>query len=136
MPVSPAVLETIKKDIKKKGRGKSYLFLIVLCIAMAIFHYTVFDMIVPKTAAFTIPQKWKMIPLRQTKEIVHGYYGEPVTGTKADGSEEWTGGSKGKMYYLRIYYVSDTIAAGYSIHYQYKAWFGSRDYLIDSVSIR
>jgi hypothetical protein len=63
-------------------------------------------------------------------------FGEPVAGIKADGSEEWTGGSKGKMYYLRIYYVSDTIASGYSIHYQYKAWFGSRDYLIDSLSIR
>jgi hypothetical protein len=136
MPVSPYLIEEIKKDIPKKRRGKGYLILIIICAAMVIFHYLIFDVIVPKTAAFTTPQKWKMIPLRQTKEIVHGYYGEPVAGIKADGSEEWTGGSKGKMYYLRIYYISDTIASGYSIHYQYKAWFGSRDYLIDSLSIR
>lgn len=136
MAVSPHTIEIIKKDIPKKGRAKSYLILIILLVAMVIFHYLIFDIIVPKTAAFTTPQKWKMIPLRQTKEIVHGYFGEPVTSVKSDGSEQWTGGAKGKMYYLRIYYVSDTIASGYSIHYQYKAWFGSRDYLIDSLSIR
>lgn len=135
MAVPPYVLDQIKKDIQsKKGRRRA-LIVIVLCIAMVIFHYLIFDVIVPKTAAFTTPQKWKMIPLRQTKEIVHGYYGEPLPAKKADGSEEWASGSKGKMYYLRIYYVSDTIASGYSIHYQYKAWFGSRDYLIDSLSI-
>jgi hypothetical protein len=136
MPVSPYLIEIIKKDISKKGRGKSYLILIILCVAVVVFHYIIFDMIVPRTAAFTTPQKWKMVPLRQTKEIVHGYFGEPVSIIKTNGSEEWTGGSKGKMYHLRIYYVSDTIASGYSIHYQYKAWFGSRDYLIDSISIR
>ncbi|MES2371600.1 MAG: hypothetical protein V4557_03405 [Bacteroidota bacterium] len=119
----------------KKGR-RAALIVIILCVAVVIFHYIVFDVIVPKTAAFTTPQKWKMIPLRQTKEIVHGYFGEPVPGIKTDGSEVWAGGAKGKMYYLRIYYVSDTIASRYSIHYQYKAWFGSRDYLIDSLSIR
>ena len=136
MAVSPLLRKQIEKGIRKNGVRKSIIILLIICVVMIIFHYLVFDLIVPKTAAFTIPQKWKMVPLRQTKEIVHGYFGEPVPGTKTGGSEFWTGGSKGKMYYLRIYYVSDTIASGYSIHYQYNAWFGSRDYLIDSLSIR
>jgi hypothetical protein len=135
MPVPPQVIDQIKKDARRNN-GRKYIALVIVCLMLAILHYLVFDVMVPKTAAFTIPQKWKMIPLRQTKETVHGYFGEPVADTKPGGSELWTGGSKGKMYYLRIYYVSDTIASAYSIHYRYKAWFGERDYMVDSSSIR
>ncbi|MES2329855.1 MAG: hypothetical protein V4539_09650 [Bacteroidota bacterium] len=132
MSVPPNVMEAaIKKGINRKTA-----VLIVILVIMVGLKFLIFDFVVPKTAAFTIPQKWKMIPLRQTREIVHGYLGDPLPEANVNGADKWASGSKDKMYYLRIYYVSDTIALGYSVHYQYKNWFSSRDYLIDSFSIR
>ena len=128
MPVDPH----ISKAVVENGIGKKTAALIVLLLVLTGLKFLVFDFVVPKTAAVTLPRKWRMIPLRQTKEIVHNYLGEPI----AAAPEAWADGSKGKMYFLKIYYISDTIASAYSIHYQYKNWFGSRDYLIDSFSIR
>lgn len=115
---------------------KEYYIFIASLILFAGVYFFVFEWVVPKTASFTIPQKWRMIPLRESREIVHNYFGEPLPKNNSKDGDIWANGSKGKMYFLRIYYVSDTIALGYSIHYQYKNWFGSRDYLIDSLSIR
>jgi hypothetical protein len=95
-----------------------------------------FSWVVPKMAAVTVPHKWTMIPLRESKLIVHGYFGEPVTANTDSTMEEWANGSKGKMYFLRIYYAADTVAIAYSIHYRYKNKLASRDYLVDSFSIR
>ena len=91
---------------------------------------------VPKTAGLAVPAKWNMLPLRQSKDIVHNYLGEPVSRDSVLGYDEWAAGSKGRRYLLKIYYISDTIAARYSIHYQFKNLIVSRDYLIDSFSIR
>jgi hypothetical protein len=110
-----------------------FLGLLVLTVVM---YFFIFNWMVPKTASFTIPQKWRMIPLRQSKEIVQGYFGEPLPKDSTVTADEWANGSKGKMYFLKIYYVSDTIAASYSIHYQFKHWAASRNYLVDTSSIR
>ncbi|MES2003347.1 MAG: hypothetical protein V4450_02410 [Bacteroidota bacterium] len=125
----PIAQDNVSKARKTKG---SYI-LIVLLLLITALYFLVFDLIVPKMAAFTTPQKWRMIPLRQTKAVVYDYLGEPVI--IRNGIDEWAGGTKGKMYYLRMYYVSDTIASGYAIHYQYSNSLISRDYLIDSTSI-
>jgi len=122
---------TIAKSNKKGG----VLILVLILAILTGLYFVIFDWVVPKTAAFTIPHKWRMIPLRQTKDIVHGYFGEPLPNHIPE-SEEWANGSKGKMYFLRIYYLSDTVAVSYSIHYEYKNAFSSRNYLIDSGSIR
>jgi len=121
----------------KKLRNWSLTIIALLLILWGVYAF-LFGWVVPKTASITIPRKWQMIPLRQTKDIVHDYLGEPLPGKTSPDSagEVWANGSKGKMYYLRIYYISDTIAVGYTIHYQYKNWLMSRSYLIDSVSIR
>lgn len=132
MPIIPQLYPQIKKTGRKKG---TWILFIILLI-MAGMKFLIFDWVVPKTASFTIPQKWRMIPLRQIKAIVHNYLGDPLPQSSTNGNEEWANGSKGKMYFLKIYYVSDTIAAGYSIHYKYENWFSSRNYLIDSFSIR
>ena len=120
-----------------KATGKKFiLVLITVMLLMAGMYFFIFEWVVPKTAQLTVPGRWSMLPLRQTKDIVHNYLGEPITQNNATGYDEWAGGSKGKMYFLKIYYVSDTIAAGYSIHYRYKNFLVSKDYLIDSFSIR
>jgi hypothetical protein len=117
-----------KPLIAKETGKKSVLVLFAIMLLVAGLY--------PKTASLTVPGRWSMLPLRQTKDIVHNYLGEPITQNNATGYDEWAGGSKGKMYFLKIYYVSDTIAAGYSIHYRYKNFLVSKDYLIDSFSIR
>jgi hypothetical protein len=108
-----------------------------LFIILWALNALLFSWVVPQTAAFTIPRKWSLIPLRQSKTIVHGYLGEPSVAPGPDTTSEiWASGSKGKMYYLHIHYHADTIATDYSIRYQYRNWLVSRNYLIDSVSIR
>lgn len=94
-----------------------------------------FGWVVPTTASFSVPRKWNRIPLRQSKNIVHGYFGQPSFVGEPT-FDQWANGSKGKMYFLRIYYASDTVAVRYSIHYQFSNNFASRDYLLDSFSIR
>ena len=121
---------------KKKGWTSTSIILVIIFSVFAGLYFFAFGYIVPKAASFTTPHKWRMIPLRESKEIVRNYFGEPLPESNAKAGDVWSSGSKGKMYFLHVYYISDTIALGYSIHYQYKTWFGSRDYLIDSLSIR
>ncbi len=117
---------------------KSYKWLLAVSLLVLtgwLLYSFLFNWVVPKTAGFAIPVKWQMIPLRQTKEIAHDYLGEPA---KQIGqyTDEWVSGSKDKQYSLRIYYVSDTIVAGYAIRYQYSGRLLKRSYLLDSMSIR
>jgi hypothetical protein len=116
-------------------RKAIYILLASFIFAICIYLF-VFEWVVPKTAAITIPQKWRMIPLRQAKDIVHDYFGEPLPQYNTSESEVWANGSKGKIYFLRIHYLADTVAISYSIHYQFSNWFSSRNYLVDSSSIR
>lgn len=121
----------------KKIRNWS-LFLLSMVVILGGLYAFLFNWVVPKTASLTIPRKWQMIPLRETKNIVQDYLGEPVSREKTFDSnrEEWVNGSKGKMYYLHVYYSMDTIAISYTIHYEYKNWLLARSYLLDSVTIR
>ena len=109
-----------------------------LLLISLLLYGLIFSWVVPKTAAWTTPQKWRMLPLRQSKSIVHDYLGEPIPARNPQDStyEEWVSGSNGKRYFLRIDYAADTIAVGYSIRYQYANWLANRNYLIDSVSIK
>lgn len=120
----------------KKIRNRSILLLLLLFLLWG-FYAFLFDFIVPKTALLSIPRKWQMIPLNQSKEIVYNYLGEPNHQTNAKGSihDEWKNGSKGKMYSLHMYY-QDTLVVGYSIRYEYENWLFVKKYLLDSFSIR
>ena len=118
-----------------KIRKWSVIILTLLIVLWGIYAL-LFSWVVPKAAAFTMPRKWSNIPLAQSKTIVHGYLGDPSVAQGLDStSEEWANGSKGKMYWLRISY-SDTVAIAYSIRYQYNNWLVSKNYLLDSISIR
>jgi len=110
--------------------------LILLSVALTawLFYAIIFGWLVPKTASFGVPGRWNRIPLRQPKEIVHGYLGNPAD-TSA-GMEEWAGGTSRKKYRLRIYYQPDTVASSYSVYYIYRSRLVKRSYLIDSGSIR
>ena len=118
----------------KKVRAWFLLVISILLILWGVYAF-LFGWVVPKTALFTVPRKWNMIPLRQSKNIVYGYFGQPVFTANAT-VDQWANGSKGKMYFLRIYYASDTVAVAYSIHYQFNNKLAAKDYLLDSFSIR
>lgn len=131
MPIRPQLYDNTTKGI----RNRATLIIIVALVVFVAFKYLIFDLVIPKTATLTVPQKWKSLPLRQSKTIIHAYLGDPVWG-KDSTYEEWLGGVKGKTYVLRIDYSSDTIASGFSIRYHYQNRFADRNYLIDSFSIK
>jgi hypothetical protein len=122
--------------LKKAVNRKSTLVLLIICLTLYGLHYLIFDFMIPKTAPLAMPYKWRMVPLRQNKEIVRGYFGAPDPDRSSLKNDEWFGGTKDKTYILKISYIYDTIASAYSIHYRYRKWFGSREYLIDTGSIR
>jgi hypothetical protein len=117
---------------------KLFWLILVLVLLMGALYFFLFNWVVPKAASLTVPGRWNRLPIKQPKSIVHDYLGQPtvfpLTGDTA--WEGWTGGSKGKSYLLKIYYVTDSIAGAYSIHYQYRNPIVSRDYLIDSFNIQ
>lgn len=117
---------------------KALLWLIPILLLSITMYFFVFNWLVPKTAAFTTPMKWRMLPMRQHRNIVRDYLGEPV-GNDTTGkltTDEWDQGGKGKNYLLRIDYALDSTAISYSIHYRYSNRLMGRDYLIDSFSIK
>jgi hypothetical protein len=119
----------------KKLRNWSLCILALLLVLWGV-HAFLFGWVVPKTASLTVPRRWNNLPLRQPRTLVRDYLGEPSVPTKDSMIDQWADGSRGKMYFLRIYYAMDSVAVTFSIHYQYKNKIASRDYLIDSFSIR
>lgn len=105
-------------------------------LTIAGFHYLIFDFMVPRTASFAIPQKWKRVPLRESRATVQGYFGVPSQGASSAKSDTWVFGAMDKQFRLTVHYVYDSIAASYSVHYRYSKWFSSRDYLLDTATIR
>ena len=114
-------------------RKWSVILLAVLLMGW-LFYAIIFNWLVPKTASFGVPARWGRLPLRQPKEIVHGYLGNPAV--TSGNREEWTGGTTKKMYRLQIYYHTDTVASSYSVYYFYRSRLVNRSYLVDSGSIR
>ena len=121
----------------KKIRYVALILTAVMMVVLGIYAL-LFDWVVPKTANFSLPRKWQMIPLGQKKAIVRDYFGEPSDLRQENDSQTdcWFNGSKGKMYQLHIYYNSDTLAESYSIQYDYKNSLVSKHYLIDSFSLK
>jgi hypothetical protein len=115
-------------------RSRYTLLIIAVLLLLGGGYLLIFNWLVPKTAAFTVPMRWNRVPLRESKTIAHGYFGEPaLTGPK---SETWIAGTRTKEYQLHIYYVNDSVIAAYSIYYWYKSRLVLRNYLLDSASIQ
>lgn len=113
---------------------KAVLAFLLILVLPATVYILLFNWVVPKMAVFTTPQKWRMLPLRENKYTVRDYLGQPSQ--SAVGYDEWIAGSKGKNYYLRIFYTGDTLAVGYAIRYHYQTSLANRYYLLDSFSLR
>jgi hypothetical protein len=127
----------ISAPVTKKSNRKKYAWmLLVIGITLVGFYLLIFNFMIPKTAPLAMPYKWRMIPLRQSKEIVHGYFGAPDSSRGSANKDVWVGGTKDKTYILNIYYIYDSVPSAYSIYYKYHSWFSSREYLIDSNSIK
>ncbi|MBV9988533.1 MAG: hypothetical protein JO301_12705 [Chitinophagaceae bacterium] len=113
-----------------------YIFLILVSLLLLTLgcYLLIFNWLVPRTAGYAIPMRWHRIPLRESKTIVQGYFGEPASITPD--SETWIANTRAKQYQLHIYYINDSIASAYSIYYRYSSRLVTRNYLLDSASIR
>ncbi len=130
MPIIPQLQPFILKSAAKKGTG----VLILIMLVMLGFKLLIVDLVIPKTANLTTPPKWRLMPLRQNREILLDYFGNPEKSQQ--GVDEWTGGRKGKMHQLRVYYSADSIAIAYAIRYRYSNFLFEKEYVLDSNDIR
>lgn len=118
----------------KKMRTWLLVIVPVLLLGWGVYAF-IFEWIVPKSATLTMPRKWKRIPFREHRSTAHDYFGTPVHST--GNMDEWGNGIDRKQYVLRVYYSSiDSSVVSYSIHYRYKSWLVSKDYLMDTASVR
>ena len=116
---------------------KTSLIICSLLTVGILLYLFIFSWLIPKTAMLGLPHKWKLIPVRQSKEIARNYFGQSVSNdsTPASGKEIWSQGVKGRMYLLRIDY-SDSVVTGYSVRYVFKNAFVSKNYLLDTFSVK
>lgn len=114
-------------------RNSLLLVILSLGIFLGAAYLLSFQFLVPQTARFGAPLRWKNIPLRQLRSSVHEYLGEPAA--VQPGKEMWNAGTRTKQYQLIIYFP-DSVATGYSIRYMYKSKLVARSYLLDSNTIR
>jgi hypothetical protein len=130
MPIIPQLQPFFLKAAAKKGTG----ILILLMLLMVGFKLLIFDLVIPKTANLTTPPKWRMMPLRQNREILLDYFGNPEKSQER--VDEWLAGRKGKIHQLRVYYSADSIAVAYAIRYRYRNFLFAKEYVLDSNDIR
>lgn len=130
MPIIPQLYEPIIRSARKR----TTLILVICLLALAGLQYLVFGIVVPRTAGFATPMKWRNLPLREKRDIMQAYLGTPAA--SSTDSDQWASGSKGKSYHLQVYYATDSTATGYVIRYQFEKWLWKRDYSIDSISIK
>lgn len=130
MPIIPQLYEPIIRSARKR----TTLILVICLLALAGLQYLVFGIVVPRTAGFATPMKWRNLPLREKRDIMQAYLGTPTA--SSTNSDQWASGSKGKSYHLQVYYATDSTATGYVIRYQFAKWLWKRDYRIDSISIK
>lgn len=108
---------------------------IVPVILLALLAYALLlNWALPKMAAFAIPAKWKMLPVKQTKTVVREFLGQPML--TETGRDEWQSGTASKTYRLSIHYLNDTIASSYAVYYRYQKGWVKKEFLLDSFSVR
>jgi hypothetical protein len=118
----------------KKMRTWLLVLVPVLLLGWGVYAL-IFEWIVPQSATLVLPRKWKRIPFREPRSTAHGYFGTPVR--IAGNMDEWGSGIDRKQYLLRVYYASaDSLVVSYSIHYKYKSWLVSKDYVMDTASVQ
>lgn len=130
MPIIPQLQPIIHKSAARKGTG----VLVLIMLVILGFKLLIVDLVIPKTANLTTPPRWRMMPLRQNREVVLEYFGNPEKSQSRQ--DQWTGGRKGKLHQLRIYYSADSIAVAYAIRYRYSNFLFAKEYVLDSNDIR
>lgn len=130
MPIIPQLQPFVRKSVTQKGTGT----LILIMLIMVGFKLLIIDLVIPKTAHLTTPPKWRMMPLRQNREVLLDYFGTPAKSQER--VDEWLGGRKGKIHRLRVYYSADSIAVAYAIRYRYSNFLFAKEYVLDSNDIR
>jgi hypothetical protein len=83
-----------------------------------------------------IPQKWKQLPVLQSRSILHNYLGNPEEQSISKQGETWLAGSWEKQYRLQVHYINDSLVGNYAIYYRLNKKWMHRSFLIDTVSVR
>jgi hypothetical protein len=109
--------------------------IIITAVFIAVMGYALLlNWAVPKMAAFSIPAKWKMLPIKQTKPLFREFLGHPAF--TETGRDEWRSGSASKTYRLSIHYFADSVASSYAVYYRYEKGWIKKEFLLDSFSVR
>ena len=97
---------------------KQWLIIIVLLLALfAGGFFLAVKLIMPKAAVTFIPAKWQNVPLRQHRNVVLHYFGEPDS--TAGNTDIWKHKlSKAKQYSIVIDYDTASVARKYIINYE------------------
>ncbi len=116
---------------------KGSIILSILLLFAIVLYLFIFSWLIPNTAALSLPHKWRTIPVKQSKMIARNYFGESFINdsTATSGKEVWSAGGKGRMYLLRLDYT-DSVVTGYSIRYAFSNAVISKNYLLDTFSVK
>ena len=116
---------------------KTSLAICILLVTGILLYLFIFGWLIPKTATLSLPYKWRTIPVKQSKFIARSYLGDSFSNdsTTTTGKEVWSAGSKGRLYLLRLDYT-DSVVTGYSIRYAFSNAVISRNYLLDTFSVK
>lgn len=117
-------------------KSKIGFWLILAALLIWGFWLCLFSWVVPKMSYATIPQKWKHLPVMQSRSVLHNYLGNPEEQSVSNRQETWLAGTSEKQYRLRVNYLNDSLVGNYAVYYQlHKKWV-HKSFLIDSVAVR
>lgn len=85
--------------------------------------------IIPKTAAITLPYKWNNVPLGQPMLITRQYLGQPAD-TTTQQADSWIARRENGEYLLQMHYNSDSVSTSYKLYFNYHWGFFKKQYLL------
>jgi len=102
--------------------------LVLLCASALVCCVMVF-VIIPRTAALTLPYRWGNIPLGQPRTLLRQYLGKPAD-TLTQNMDAWVAKRENGEYLLNVTYNSDSSSTGYMLYFNYHLSFFHKQYLL------
>lgn len=112
-------------------------YLIAITIAAIVMACLAWFVLIPKTAALTLPYRWNHIPVGYQRFMLHQYFGHTINGDsayQASRTDEWIAYRTNGDYRLVVQYTKDSLSSSYEIWYRYKLGFLHKSYLLQSSS--
>lgn len=108
---------------------KGFLLIAMICTGI---YLLVYQYIIPKTAAATIPNRWVNIPFVIQRSELHEYLGKPflIDSNMQTGGDTWKAYRNNNYYHLQVIYSADSLIKKYHIEFYYNGWFIKKKYLL------